>query len=155
MTYRILGLDPTPFTGLYGKTDAALHALGARRMIADSKPGFPDRVELRDAEPGDAVILVNFEHQSAPTPFRSAHAIFVLEGATTPFDRIGQLPPVMMTRTMSLRAFDAEGMMTDAALVSGEDLEPAIERLLAASEAAYLHAHYATRGCYAARIERA
>ena len=155
MTYRILGLDPAPFTHLYRKSDEALLALGARRMIADSKPGYPDRVELRDAEPGEPLILLNFEHQAAATPYRSAHAIFVIEGAATRFDRIGELPPTMATRPMSLRAFDAEGMMTDAGLASGAEVEPLIERLLAAPEAAYLHAHYASRGCYAARIERA
>ena len=155
MTYRILGLDPTPFAELYGKPDDVLLEAGARRMIADSKPGFPDRIELRDAEPGESVILLNFEHQSAATPYRSAHAIFVIEGAETPFERIDELPSVMATRIMSLRAFDAMGMMTDAGLASGRDVEPLIERLLAAPETAYLHAHYATRGCYAARIERA
>ena len=155
MTYRILGLDPTPFTELYGMTDDHLLASGARRLIADSNPGFPDRVELRDAEPGGSVILLNFEHQPAATPFRSAHAIFVIEGAQSRFDRVGELPPVMATRVMSLRAFDDEGMMTDAGLASGEDIEPMIQRLFAVPDTAYLHAHYASRGCYAARIERA
>ena len=124
-------------------------------MIADSKPGFPDRIELRDAEPGESVILLNFEHQPAATPFRSAHAIFVIEGAKMRFDRVGELPSVVATRMMSLRAFDAEGMMTDAGLASGADVEPLIERPLTTPDTAYLHAHYAIRGCYAARIERA
>ena len=69
MTYRITGLDPQLFTGLYGLSDEALNARGARRMIADAKPGFPDRVALRDAEPGEAVILLHHEHQPADTPF--------------------------------------------------------------------------------------
>ena len=155
MTYRILGLDPAPFAALYGQSDDALLSHGARRVIADSKPGFPDRVELRDAEPGESVILLNYEHQAAATPYRSAHAIFVIEGAKTRFDGVGALPPVMATRVMSLRAFDGEGMMIDAGLASGAEVEPLIERLLAAPKTVYLHAHYATRGCYAARIERA
>ena len=107
MTYRITGLDPEPFSSLYGLFDKALEARGARRMIADAKPGFLDRVALRDAEPGEAVILLNHEHQPAATPFRASHAIFVIEGETTRFDKIGELPPAMATRTMSLRAFDA------------------------------------------------
>ena len=155
MTYRITGLDPEPFSSLYGLSDKALEARGARRMIADAKPGFPDRVALRDAEPGEAVILLNHEHQPAATPFRASHAIFVIEGETTRFDKIGELPPVMATRTMSLRAFDEAGMMTDGALASGPDLEPFIARLLDDPTTAYIHAHYAARGCYAARIDRA
>jgi len=155
MTYRILGLDPQPFAHLYGLTDPALAALGAHRMIADSKPGFPDRVELRDAEPGESVLMVNFEHQPAQSPYRASHAIFVIEGAKIPFNRVGEIPSVMATRVLSLRAFDADGMMTDAGLASGAEVEPLIERLLAAPETAYIQAHNATRGCYAARIERA
>ena len=155
MTYRIFGLDPAPFIHLYGKSDNALLALGARRMIADSKPGYPDRVELRDAEPGESVILLNFEHQSAPTPYRSAHAIFVVEGAKTRFDRVGEMPEVMATRIMSLRAFDAHGMMIDAGLASGAGVEPLILRLLEAPETTHIQAHNAIQGCYAARIERA
>ena len=98
---------------------------------------------------------MNFEHQPAATPYRSSHAIFVIEGATQPFDRVCEIPPVMATRVMSLRAFDTDGMMTDAGLASGADLEPLIERLLASPRTAYIHAHNAARGCYAARIERA
>ena len=132
-----------------------LNARGARRMIADAKPGFPDRVALRDAEPGEAVILLHHEHQPADTPFRASHAIFVIEGAAERFDRVGELPSVMATRMMSLRAFDAEGMMTAGVLASDVELEPAISRLLDDPATAYLHAHYAARGCYAARIDRA
>ena len=124
-------------------------------MIADTSPGYPDRVSLRDAEVGEAVILLNHEHQPAATPFRASHAIFVIEGAVERFDRIDELPPVMVRRTMSLRAFDTDGMMTDGALASGTDLEPLIARMLSDLATAYLHAHYAARGCYAARIDRA
>jgi len=40
-------------------------------------------------------------------------------------------------------------------VTEGAALAPLIERLLANDAAAYLHAHFAKRGCYAARIERA
>ncbi len=155
MTYRITGLSPEPFRSLYGATDAHLLARGARRYRADVSPGFPDRIELRDAAPGESIILINYEHQPAETPFRSRHAIFVLEGAETAYDEIDRLPPTMATRTMSIRAFDAEHMMTDAGLAAGAEIEPLIERLLRDPATAYLQAHYATRGCYAARIDRA
>lgn len=53
MPFRIRGLDPEPYRHLYGLTDAELAARTARRLVADTSPGFPDRVELRDAEPGE------------------------------------------------------------------------------------------------------
>jgi hypothetical protein len=46
-------------------------------------------------------------------------------------------------------------MMVDADVVEGTALEALAERLLDDPRVAYLQAHHARRGCYAARIERA
>ncbi len=46
-------------------------------------------------------------------------------------------------------------MMVDADLTSGREVDAAIERLLENPATAYIHAHYARPGCYAARIDRA
>ena len=56
---------------------------------------------------------------------------------------------------LSLRAFNAEGMIVGAELVDGQHAAPAVEALLARPNVADLHAHYAAYGCFAARIERA
>ncbi|MBL8359270.1 MAG: DUF1203 domain-containing protein [Rubrivivax sp.] len=155
MTFRITGLPPDPFRPLWGLPDDALVAHRARRVVCDSSPGFPDRIELREAEPGETVLLVNHLHQGAESPYRSAHAVYVLEGATARYDAVGVVPAVLRRRMLSLRGFDAAGMMVDADIVDGAEVEPLIERLLAQPAIAYVHAHYAKRGCYAARIERA
>ena len=155
MDFRITGLDPAPFRHLFGLSDAALAERAVKRCIADAKPGFPDRVELRDAEPGEQVLLLNFLHQPADNPYRSCHAIFVLEGAQTPYDRIGEVPEALRVRPISLRAFDEQHQMIDADLVDGRGLESLIEKFLSNDNVKYLHAHYARRGCYAARIEAA
>jgi hypothetical protein len=155
MSFRITGLSPEPFTPLFGLPEHELVDEGARRVTADVKPGFPDRIELRDAEPGESLLLVNYEHQSAATPYRSRHAIFVREGAAAAYDRTGEIPQALFIRPLSLRAFDSEGMMVDADLANGEEIEPLIERLFSDVSVAYIHAHFARRGCYAARIDRA
>ena len=61
----------------------------------------------------------------------------------------------MRRRLISLRAFAADGTMIDADVVEGTDAEPVIDRLFGDPVAAYIHAHYARPGCYAARIDRA
>ena len=86
MSFRITGLDPTPFRPLYGLPDEELARLGVKRCLSDAKPGFPDRVELCDAEPGEKVMLLNYIHQPADTPYRSSHAIFVREGAERAYE---------------------------------------------------------------------
>ncbi len=155
MSFRIQGLSPAPFIPLYGLSDAALGALGVVRYVADKAPGFPDRVEMRDATPGETVLLINHVSQPADTPYRASHAIFVREGATRAFDEVDLVPEVLRPRLLSLRAFDAAGMMVDADVVEGGQVERLIERLFQDARASCLHAHFAKRGCYAARIERA
>jgi hypothetical protein len=155
MTFRITGLSPEPFRRLYGLSDQALDAAGVQRIVADEKPGFPDRVELREADPGQTLLLLNYTHQPAGNAYRSSHAIYVLEGAASAYDRIDEIPEVMRIRPLSLRAFDSNNMIVDADLVDGRQIEGLIERLFANSGVAYIHAHYARRGCYAGLIERA
>jgi hypothetical protein len=155
MNFRILGLQSEPFQSLYGLTDEELARRGARRYIADAKPGFPDRIEMRDADLREPLILVNYQHQSADTPYRASHAVFVREGAQQRYDACDEIPQVLARRTISLRAFDADHWMVAAELYEGRQLKAGIRRLLGQPEVAYLQAHYAVRGCYAARIERA
>ena len=153
MPFTVTGLSPEPFKHLYGLADAELAGHRARRVIA-GESGFPERVELRDAKPGEALLLVNYEHQNADTPYRSSHAIYVREGATEAWTG-DYVPDVMRKRLLSLRAFSADGMMVEADVVDGAEAEQLIERQFANQEVAYIHAHYARPGCYAARIDRA
>jgi hypothetical protein len=154
MSFRITGLSPEPFRHLFGLSDEELAKHGARRYVADKKPGFPDRVELRDAEPGETLLLLNYTHQPADNPYRASHAIFVREGADQAYESRDEIPEVMRARPMSLRAFDANDLMVDADLVDGRDMRGVVERFFADPGVAYIQAHYAKRGCYAALIER-
>ena len=155
MPFRIRGLDPAPFAHLFGLPDEALAALGVTRCIADAKPGYPDRIEVRDVEPGETVLLLNYEHQPAKTAYRASHAIFIREGAEQAFDAVGVVPEVIRVRPISLRAFSEDGQMLDADLVDGREIEGLIAAFFENPKVAYLHAHYAKRGCYAASIDRA
>jgi hypothetical protein len=154
MTFRITGLSPEPFRPLFGLSDEDLARRGARRYVADG-PGFPDRIEISDAAPGETLLLVNYVHQPAETPYRASHAIFVRERAVAPTDVVGEIPQAMRVRSLSLHAFDEDGLMVDGDLVDGASAETLIERLFADPSVAYIHAHYAKRGCYAGLIARA
>jgi Protein of unknown function (DUF1203) len=154
MPFRITGLSPEPFRPLFGLSDQELAAKGVKRYVADTKPGFPDRIELRDAEPGETVLLLNYTHQPANNAYRASHAIFVREGAERRYDRTNEVPEAFRRRPLSLRAFDRDNMIVDADLVDGGKIEALIERFLGNSNVAYIQAHYATRGCYAGRIDR-
>lgn len=152
MSFRITGLSSATFRPLFGLSDEALARRGARRCVATTRPGFPERVGLRDAEPGETLLLVNFVHHDADTPYRASHAIYVPERDCETFDAVDDIPEALRLRPISLRAFDPAGDMLDAELAEGAGLEAAIGRLLTQPGVAFLHAHFARPGCYAARI---
>lgn len=155
MSFRITGLPAEHFTHLFALSDEELTARGAVRRIADQRtPGYPCRVSLTDAQAGDELLLVNYEHHAVDSPYRMRFAIFVRKGEAT-YDAIDEVPEQLRTRMLAVRAFDAKAMLLAFELVDGRRLETVIEQQLADPNVAYLHAHFAAPGCYAARIERA
>ena len=153
--FQISALPSERFSHLFGKPDDELRTLGVIAMTADAKPGFPCRVTLRDAEPGARVLLLNYEHQDAPTPFRSSHAIFVIDGAENAHISPGEVPEQMRGRLLSVRAFSPDGMIVDGDVVEGARAAATFERMLADGRVGYLHVHFAKYGCFAARVDRA
>jgi hypothetical protein len=155
MSFRITGLAPEAFRPLFSLGDAALAAKGVERVLIEEPNSAPCRITLQDAQPGETVLLLNFEHQPGDTPYRSRHAIFVREAAGYAFDAVDVVPDALRRRPLSVRAFDASHRMIDADLVDGTAVERVLDPFLARDEIAYVQIHYARRGCYAARAERA
>lgn len=155
MGFRILGLSADPFRHLYGLSDDELARRGVRRYVADETTAYTDRIEMRNARPGETVLLLNHVSQAADTPYRATHAIYVLEGAEQTYVGENDVPGIMRDYPQSLRAFDAMGMLVEADLAFGDEVGPTIERLFQNPKTSYIHAHNAKQGCYAGRIERA
>ncbi|MGQ2935001.1 MAG: DUF1203 domain-containing protein [Sphingopyxis sp.] len=153
MTYSIQGLSPEPFAPLFALDDAGLAALNARRVTATADRGFPCRVSLEDAKAGEALILLHHTSHDVETPYRSAYAIYVRPGVEAATYR-DELPPVFEGRALALRAFAADGMLQTARLVGPGEADGAIRDLFADDAIAYIDAHNAAYGCFAARIER-
>jgi hypothetical protein len=145
-TYRIV-----PISAADADT---LRERGGPVFVADEHPGYPCRQCLLDAEIGDELILVSHDPFAADSPYRSASPIFLhrnLCGSTIP----DGLPTQLTGRQLSVRAFDADEMMIDAAVIDGNDLDDTIRRFLSDDSADHLHIHNATRGCWAAAVSRA
>lgn len=155
MGFTIRGLDPAGFRPLFALSGEALAARGIIARIADRKPGFPCRISLEDADPGERVLLLNYESHKAATPYRSAYAIYVRDCAAAGAYR-DALPPVMEKRPIALRIFDADGMLIGADLGrEGAETKAKIEAIFENPAAACIHAHNAMHGCFAAEIRRA
>ena|SRR5438874_5508717 len=155
MTYRITGLDPTPYRPLFGLSDEELAAHGVVRMTVNDKPSFPCRVTLKDREIGESVLLLNAVSHDVANPYRASHAIFVTEGDHEPAEYVDELPPVFEPRVLSLRGFDKDGIMADAILTQPGEADAGIRKLFDNPEIETIHAHNAVRGCFSAKIERA
>jgi hypothetical protein len=155
MPFQIHALPADLFSDLFSLSDTELAGKSARRMIVDENPGFPCRVSLADAEIGDIVVLVNYQHQPNDTPYRASHAVFVRQGVEQARPAPGEVPEALASRLMSVRAFDAAHDMIAADVVGGENVGAAIESFFADPGVDYLHLHNAKQGCFAASVTRA
>ncbi len=153
MTYAITGLAPENFDPLFALDDAELAARRARRVVAAADRGFPCRISLEDARAGEELILLHHISHDVETPYRSAYAIYVRRGveAATYVDAV---PPVFDGRPIALRAFDDANMLRDARLAEPGEADGAIRDLFADDAIAYIDAHNAAHGCFAARVTR-
>jgi hypothetical protein len=148
-------MTTTPFaiSGISQVAADELRARGGITYIADSKPGYPCRQCLRDAEIGEEMILVSYDPFEQSSPYRCASPIFIHRSTCSPF-AAGGLPEQLTSRKLSVRGFDGAAMMQDAGLVDGSELQIAIDTLFADPVIEYLHVHNAARGCWAARVDR-
>ena len=159
MDFRICGLPLEPFVRLFAMSDAELLEQGARRVIAkpeDAPAMQPCRVSLRDSKPGETSILLHYPHHVTPSsPYRASGPIFVREGVNETASFVNHVPAQQRIRLLSVRAYDVFGIMVDADVMEGTELEDVIERMFRRNDVAFLHAHNAKRGCYSCRIDRA
>ncbi|WP_249027532.1 DUF1203 domain-containing protein [Xanthomonas theicola] len=153
-SFRCIGLSAAPFAPLFDLDDTQLHAHGARRVHADQSPGFPCRVSLEDARPGEELLLLHYRHQPADTPYRAAGPIYVRRHAQTAATVPDQVPAAIRRRLLSLRGYDAADMLIAADVHAGETIAAAIVKAFADPQVRYLHLHHARQGCFACRVER-
>jgi hypothetical protein len=125
-----------------------------RRERIDEPHAAPCRVTLVDANPGERVLLLSFAHQTADSPYKAGGPIYVRERAREAYDRIDELPPVFSGRILAVRAYDADGMMIHADIVESDPRE-LFTQFFSDPTTDYLHVHYARRGCYSCRVDRA
>jgi hypothetical protein len=155
MTFQIRGLEAEAFAPLFQLDDKGLEAIGAQRVSADEADAYPCRISLTRVPVGEELLLVNHVHQPTPSsPYRASGPIFVSRSAATGHYR-NELAPILKDRLLSLRAYDAAALIVDAEVAEGDAVLHVIERFLADPQVAHVDAHFARRGCFGARIERA
>jgi hypothetical protein len=155
--FRVSGISADIADPYHHLSDEELQKHRVLRRVADEKPGFPCRVSLVDAEIGESVLLLNFEHLPGLSPYRSVGPIFVRESATQTYSKTNEIPEVLQVpgRLLSMRGYDAKDLLVSAEVVESAGIAQSIQRLLADSSVAYIHVHNAGPGCFSCRIDRA
>jgi hypothetical protein len=67
----------------------------------------------------------------------------------------GEVENAGQGRMLSIRAYDGDALMTEAAVTRGEEFRERATDLLADPQVAFLHVHFAGPGCFAFRVDRA
>lgn len=132
----------------------ALRMQGGPVSIADEHPGYPCRQCLQDAAIGEELMLVSHDPFTTDSKYRSASPIFIHRSPCPPYVEEGGLPDQLTRRQLSVRAFDGDAMMIDAAVIDGGQLEPTIDRFFSDGHTDHIHVHNATRGCWAVAVGR-
>ena len=154
MPFQIRGLEADAFSNLFSLDEQGLAAIGAQRIIADEADAYPCRVSLMRVAEGEELLLLNHIHQPTPTsPYRASGPIFVSRASEAGAYR-NELAPILKDRLLSLRAYDADALIVDAEVGKNEQVLDLIERFFSNPQIAHIDAHFARRGCFAARIER-
>lgn len=156
-SFRVSGISAHLVDDLRRLSDDELRSRRVVRRVVDNKPGFPCRVTLEDAEVGETVLLLNYEHLPGQSPYRSVGPIFVRESASQSYSETNEIPGVLRVpgRLFSMRAYDHEDMLVGAEVIESPEIEDSLQRLFIDARVAYIHVHNAGPGCYACRIDRA
>jgi uncharacterized protein DUF1203 len=156
-SFRVSGISAEVLNEFRQLSDDELRQRNVFRYIADHNPGYPCRVSLVDAEIGESLLLLNFEHLMSSSPYRSVGPIFVRESARETFVRIDEIPEVLRApgRVLSVRAYDRNDMLAGAVVIGTAEIDQSIQEFFTNRQVAFLHVHYAGPGCFACRVDRA
>jgi hypothetical protein len=152
--FQVIGIDGLKLEPLFAMSDARLAEKGMVRMIVDSKPGFPCRISLEDAEIGEEVLLLPYVHHNSGSPYRASGPIFIRRKARAASLEVNEIPEMLVHRLLSVKAYDTAGMMQHALVLNGSELQRAIHELFANTHIAYLQIHNAGPGCYNCQVNR-
>jgi hypothetical protein len=111
-------------------------------------PGTPLRCCLREAEPGERVVLIAWRPADVGGPYAEVGPVFVHAQACAGYAGEDRYPESFRARNQLLRAYDAHGRQVENVVVDGPAAERAITDLLGRPGVAYLHSRNVLAGCY-------
>jgi hypothetical protein len=150
-TYRIHAI-PSSVLDTVRSTNRDVSGNHVERITAEGDEAL--RCCLRNARPGEALILFGYEPPLPTSPYREVGAVIAhAQPCPGPQPSLGspdgdRYPPDWYGRPQVLRAYDERGWIREGKLHDGQDPESVIAELLADPEVVQIHSRNVTWGCY-------
>ncbi|MFY9552647.1 MAG: DUF1203 domain-containing protein [Thermoanaerobaculia bacterium] len=152
--YRVLAIRET----LAEKVRSTRKSPGYGHPVhAEVATGYgPCRLCLRDFAVGvDRRLLFTLDPFFGLEPFPLPGPVFIHEDGCDRHPEHGGFPTDLLSHDLTLTAYARGRLLRDEERVTGNEVEPAIVRLLSRPDVDYLHVRDTQAGCYDLRIERA
>lgn len=125
-----------------------------------ARGGEPCRDVLRRARPGEEIILASHCPFDRDGPYKEYGPVFVLAAPSNEPVCRDRLPlddgreQTYFRGMFTLRAYNTEGAIADAALVTNDNALPVLDAFLRRTDVDFVDARFPTYGCFACRIVR-
>jgi hypothetical protein len=116
--------------------------------------GEPLRCCLRDAQPGEELILFGYEPPLPASPYREIGAVFAHARQCSGPKPDQSYPQGWYGRPQVLRSYDERGWIRDAKMHDGREPESVIAEMLADPEVVQVHSRNVAYGCYMFSVTR-
>ena len=143
------------------------HVEAAERRLQDGDPfvrlvdvnapiGFPCRVTLAWAQPGEQVLLFRHRPFGPVSPYAEEGPIFARRSASQAQLSEGELPAyIAQVPHIAVRGYDETTSIATAEIAPGAECAAAIGRAFANNAVQYAHVRAGAYGCFQFRVDRA
>lgn len=153
--FQIVPLASKMFSPYFRMSAEELRSIGAYTFQSDEDPCYPCRVSLKDAQIGETVLALEYEHHAVKSPYRSSGPIFVRENADEAKLKTNEIPDMLNHRLLSVRSYNVDGLMVAADTTRGSDLRNILNQQFEIEVVKYIHIHNASPGCFNCTVKRA
>lgn len=153
--FQFKALDMHLFSSYFEMTPSELTGIGAYFFESDEYPCYPCRVSLEDAQIGETVLAITYEHNSVLSPYRSSGPIFIRANVHTAVLEQNEVPDLLRHRLLSIRGYDNKGIMKAADTAPGIEVESVLKRQFNDESVEYIQIHNAGPGCFNCTVHKA
>lgn len=146
--FLIQPLHDDDLTRLWQLSKTELATQNAQRIEVGSKPSYPCRISLEDAEIGETVIGVPYTFNKSKSFYQASGPIFMRQNVSPYRSKRGHVPTMLLSRLLSLRSYCVDGYLQTAEVIPGNKLADYLAEPERFSTTHYVHIHNARTGCY-------